>query len=58
MAKGLFSALKGIDAFGKVCTEAHLTSVIQYSQLGLQTSEDVKIKTRTGALGKWNNVKA
>ncbi|KAF8645112.1 hypothetical protein AX16_007941 [Volvariella volvacea WC 439] len=31
MAKGLFSSLKGIDAFGK-------------------TSDDVKVKTRTGAL--------
>jgi len=31
MAKGLFSSLKGVDAFGK-------------------TTEDVKVKTRTGAL--------
>jgi hypothetical protein len=47
MAKGLFGSLKGVDAFGKVCHVATLGSYILMTIP--QTTEDVKVKTRTGA---------
>lgn len=48
MAKGLFASLKGVDAFGKV--RIHFSRPRNFvSYTTYQTTEDVKVKTRTGA---------
>lgn len=52
MAKGLFASLKGVDAFGKVSWEPWSERVGHNASF--QTTEDVKVKTRTGALRKTN----
>ena len=49
MAKGLFGSLKGVDAFGKVC---HVATLRNDMLMTTQTTEDVKVKTRTGAFCK------
>lgn len=50
MAKGLFGGLKGVDAFGKVGTSKIVGWLMAHSYLPtIQTMEDVKVKTRTGA---------
>jgi hypothetical protein len=57
MGKGLFSSLKGIDAFGKVillCDAFPLTWV--FIAIPMQTMEDVKVKTRTGAFCEFSSV--
>ena len=50
MAKGLFASLKGVDAFGKVCYAPVFRPPPNPPLMLYQTTEDVKVKTRTGAL--------
>jgi hypothetical protein len=55
MAKGFLSGFKGIDAFGKVRTDYIEVATGKTDHVCIahnQTTEDVKVKTRTGALRK------